>query len=130
MKDLYLYPAGDASALSSEEIKKAVAESVAEYTGSGKKVLLIVPDYTRYHSNAGLIANTLYHALTGCDVELIEALGTHFPMTEWECSDMYGDIPFEKFIPHDWRNDVVKLGEVPYLFRRNQAKLIPTVASS
>ena len=29
---------------------------------------------------------------------------------------MYGDIPFEKFIPHDWRNDIVKLGEVPAEF--------------
>jgi len=116
MKDLYLYPAEGVAALSSEEIRKAVAESVSEYVDSGKKVLLIVPDYTRYHSNAGLIANTIYHTLTGCEVELIEALGTHFPMTEWECSDMYGDIPFEKFIPHDWRSDVVKLGEVPAEF--------------
>ncbi len=116
MKNICLYPAQGEIALGSAEIKKAVAESVSEYVGSGKKVLLIIPDYTRYHSNAGLIANTIYHTLTGCDVELLQALGTHFPMTEWECSDMYGDIPFEKFIPHDWRNDVVKLGEVPASF--------------
>ena len=26
---------------------------------------------------------------------------------------MFGDIPFEKFIPHNWRTDVMRLGEVP-----------------
>ena len=116
MKQFDLYPREGANALTSEEIKAAVRDAVSEYVGSGKRVLLIVPDYTRYHSNAGLIANTIYHTLTGCEVELLQALGTHVPMTEWECSDMYGDIPFEKFIPHDWRNDVVKLGEVPAEF--------------
>ena len=26
---------------------------------------------------------------------------------------MFGDIPFDKFIPHNWRTDVMRLGEVP-----------------
>ena len=115
MKDLSLY-AAEGGFLSKEEVARAVQEAVGAYANTGSRVLLIVPDYTRYHSNAGLIANTIYHTLTGCEVELLEALGTHFPMTERECSDMYGDIPFEKFIPHDWRNDIVKLGEVPAEF--------------
>ena len=115
MKDLSLY-AAEGGFLSKEEVARAVQEAVGAYANTGSRVLLIVPDYTRYHSNAGHIANTIYHTLTGCEVELLEALGTHFPMTERECSDMYGDIPFEKFIPHDWRNDIVKLGEVPTEF--------------
>ena len=122
MKELNLYPREGASFLSSDEIRQAVADSVSEYVGSGKKVLLIIPDYTRYHSNAGLIANTIYHTLTGCEVELLQALGTHFPMTQRECADMYGDIPFEKFIPHDWRNDVVKKGVVPSEFIKELSK--------
>ena len=111
MKELSLYPAGEY--LSQEEVRAAVAGSVAEYAGTGSRILLIVPDYTRYHSNAGLIANTIYHALPDCEIDLLQALGTHVPMTREEVADMYGDIPFEKFIPHDWRRDVVKLGEVP-----------------
>ena len=118
MKEFSLYPAGEAQFLTQDEVKAAVADSVAAYVGTGSRVLLIVPDYTRYHSNAGLIANTVYHTLEGCEVELLQALGTHVPMTEAECADMYGDIPFGKFIPHDWRNDVVKLGEVPAQFVR------------
>ena len=115
MKELCLY-AAEGGFLSNGEVAQAVREAVGAYANTGSRVLLVVPDYTRYHSNAGLIANTIYHTLTGCDVELLQALGTHFPMTERECADMYGDIPFEKFIPHDWRNDVVKLGEVPAEF--------------
>lgn len=115
MKESCLY-AAEGGFLSQEEVAQAVQEAVGAYAGTGSRVLLIVPDYTRYHSNAGLIANTIYHTLTGCQVELLQALGTHFPMTRAECAHMYGDIPFEKFIPHDWRSDVVKLGEVPAEF--------------
>lgn len=113
MKGFSMYPAEGCPALTQEEVRAAIEGAVAEYKGSGKRILLIVPDYTRYHSNAGLIANTIYHALPDCQVDLLEALGTHVAMTKEECADMYGDIPFEKFISHDWRNDVVKLGEVP-----------------
>ena len=83
-----------------------------------KKVLFVIPDHTRYHSNAGYIANTLYHHFTkqGVHVDLLEALGTHEKMSEEEVSYMYGDIPYASFIPHDWRNDVVKIGEVPASF--------------
>ena len=41
------------------------------------------------------------------------ALGSHTPVTRAEAADMFGDIPFEKFLVHNWRTDVVKIGEVP-----------------
>lgn len=98
--------------LSKEQIKEALLQSL-----EGKalnKVLLIPPDFTRFHSNAGYITNTYYHALKDiAKVDILPALGTHVPMTEEECAEMYGDIPFELFLKHDWRNSVVKLGEVP-----------------
>ena len=34
-------------------------------------------------------------------------------MTEHQITEMYGDIPRSLFRDHDWRNDVVTLGEVP-----------------
>ena len=99
--------------LSPEEIKEALLLSL-----EGKKlknVLIIPPDFTRFHSNAGYISNVYYHALTdmGCSVDILPALGTHVPVTEEEASLMFGDIPYERFIPHNWRRDVVKIGEVP-----------------
>lgn len=80
-----------------------------------KHVLIIPPDFTRFHSNSGFITNVYYHALTemGCEVDILPALGTHVPVTEEEAAVMFGDIPFERFIPHNWRTDVVRLGEVP-----------------
>ena len=80
-----------------------------------KHVLIIPPDFTRFHSNAGFITNVYYHALVelGCEVDILPALGTHVPVTEQEAAIMFGDIPYEKFIPHNWRTDVMKIGEVP-----------------
>ncbi len=80
-----------------------------------KHVLIIPPDYTRFHSNSGYITNVYYHALVdnGCEVDILPALGTHVPVTKEEAAIMFGDIPYEKFIPHNWRTDVMKIGEVP-----------------
>lgn len=102
-------PAG----LTDAEIKELLLKSLE---GKNlKKVLLIPPDFTRFHSKAGFLTNVYYHALTemGVKVDILPALGTHLPMTKEECEKMFGDIPFELFIPHDWRNDVVDVGVVP-----------------
>ncbi|MBE6036035.1 MAG: DUF2088 domain-containing protein [Clostridiales bacterium] len=99
--------------LSKAEIKAALLESLE---GKAlKKVLIIPPDFTRFHSNAGYITNVYYHALTdlGCTVDILPALGTHVPVTEEEAGLMFGDIPYDRFIPHNWRTDVMKIGEVP-----------------
>ena len=99
--------------LSQEEIRQAL---LASLEGRNlQHVLIIPPDFTRFHSNAGLITNIYYHALVeqGCQVDILPALGTHVPVTEAEAATMFGDIPFDKFIPHNWRTDVVKIGEVP-----------------
>lgn len=107
----------DMAGLSDAEITAAVRRSLAGRTEGLRSVLLIVPDYTRFHSGAGRIANLYYHALEGlARVDLLEALGTHVPMTPGERLRMYGDIPQDRFIPHRWREDVVRLGEVPGWF--------------
>lgn len=105
------------SSLTKEEIKNALYRSIE---GKNlKRVLIVPPDYTRYHSNAGLITNIYYHALKdAAHVDIMPALGTHVPMTREECADMYGDIPFEKFLVHNWRDDVVNVGTVPDRYMR------------
>ena len=107
------YYAKDEQGLSREEIREALLKSLEGR--SLKKALIIPPDFTRFHSNAGFITNVYFHALTdrGCQVDILPALGTHVPVTEEEAAAMFGDIPFEKFIPHNWRTDVMRLGEVP-----------------
>ena len=95
------------------ELKEAIARSL-----DGKdprKVLLLPPDYTRMYSGAGKITAIYYSLLKDtADVDIMPALGTHEPMTKAEWTAFFGDdVPFEKMIIHNWREDVVKIGEVP-----------------
>lgn len=78
-----------------------------------KKMLILGPDISRIHSLAGEITNTLYHMLENCRVDILPALGTHVAMSAEECRQMYGDIPPERFLVHNWRTDVVRIGTVP-----------------
>ncbi len=113
MENIYLVEQ-DAAGIGDEQLKDALARSLADRPALNK-VLLLPPDFTRFHSNAGKIANLYYHMLEdrGCHVDLLPALGTHVPMTERECAEMYGDIPFARFRAHNWRDDVVDIGTVP-----------------
>ena len=113
------YYANTEAGMSEGEIRDALLASLSDWqeeSGRGlKNVLIIPPDYTRFHSNSGFITNVYYHALVemGCEVDILPALGTHVPVTAEEAAHMFGDIPFERFLEHNWRTDVVKIGEVP-----------------
>ena len=89
-----------------DSLKKALAGKVL------KKVLLIPPDSTRAHSYGGHITRLLFDLLGQCHIDVLPALGTHEPITEAECDSFLG-IPYQTIMHHDWRNDVVKLGEIP-----------------
>jgi nickel-dependent lactate racemase len=80
-----------------------------------RKVLLLPPDFTRFHSKAGLIVQILYQILAShCQVDIMPALGTHVPMSTSEKQRMFGaKIPADCFFDHDWRNDIVRIGEIP-----------------
>ena len=99
--------------LSREEIRRALLQALEGR--SVKRALIVPPDFTRFHSGAGFITNVYYHALTerGAAVDILPALGTHVPVSEKQREIMFGDIPAARFFVHDWRHDVVRLGEVP-----------------
>lgn len=103
----------DGNGLSKEEIAQALSRTLDGR--KLKRVLIIPPDFTRYHSNAGLMTNILWHRLrdNGVAVDVMPALGTHVPVSERQWETMFGDIPYSEMIIHDWRNDVVKIGEIP-----------------
>ncbi|MBD3181143.1 DUF2088 domain-containing protein [Candidatus Poribacteria bacterium] len=104
----------------SPDIKIDIAETQkllesAFYIKGGKcsKVLIIPPDITRLHSGAGEITQLLYQMLGKNDVfHIMTAIGTHEPLSKEQKELMYGDIPWELFKIHDWRNDVVEIGLV------------------
>jgi len=84
--------------------------------GPRKKVLVIPPDFTRFHSRSGEITTLLYNYYKHNLKDILPALGTHSPMTEKEISEMYKGVPKDLFRLHDWRNDVVSVGTVPAEF--------------
>ncbi len=85
---------------------------------SFKRILLLPPDLTRMDSGAGKIVNMIYNILEpDCHVDIMPALGTHVPMTRDEQILFFGaDIPKERYLVHNWRNNVEKIGEIPAEF--------------
>lgn len=101
--------------IDSEELREHLSEAVRKL-GSRSRILIVPPDFTRFHSRAGEISVKL-HELWGDSVkDVLPALGTHVPMTDEQLEKMYPGIPRSLFRDHDWRNDVVTIGEVPAEF--------------
>ena len=110
--------AEEGSVISDEEIAKLLELALMDWEsrrGAVKNALVIPPDFTRFHSNAGFITQVFYRLLTakGANVDILPALGTHVPVSESQWKTMFGDIPYGKMLVHNWRTDVVRLGEVP-----------------
>lgn len=97
------------------QVQEQLSRWLAGLEEKPRKALLLPPDYTRFHSMAGVITQMLYRLLSpSCRVEIMPALGTHFPMTDGEKEKMFGrEIPPDRFIDHDWRHEIVKIGEIP-----------------
>ncbi|MBR2938094.1 MAG: DUF2088 domain-containing protein [Oscillospiraceae bacterium] len=96
-----------------EVLREALAKSLEGR--DLKKVLILPPDYTRMYSGAGKITAIYYELLKDrCQVDIMPALGTHVPMTQEEWVAFFGEgVPFDRMLVHNWRTDVVKLGQVP-----------------
>jgi len=104
--------------ISDAELRKILKDTLFDAGNIFKKVLILPPDYSRLHSGGGKMTAMLYDMLKDrCEVHIMPAIGTHEPVSPRECAAFFGpDIPHDKLIVHDWRNDVVKLGEVPAEF--------------
>lgn len=87
--------------------------SVFVKLGTRKKVLVVPPDFTRFHSKSGDITSLIYKYYKENLKDILPALGTHAPMTDQQITEMYKGVPKELFRVHDWRKDVVTVGTVP-----------------
>lgn len=95
---------------------KAGLFSALDKLGARKKVLAVPPDFTRMHSQSGVLTEMAWQYYGERLADVLPALGTHKPMTDTEIATMFGATPRGLFRVHDWRNDVVTLGEVPGSF--------------
>ena len=101
--------------LSAEDLKEGLFQALNKL-GEKKKVLAIPPDYTRLPSRAGELTEFAWKYYGDKLTDILPALGTHSPMTDHQIEHMFGKTPRNLFRDHDWRNDVVTVGEVPAEF--------------
>ena len=88
-------------------------DTMLKKLGNLGRVLILPPDFTRYHSYAGEITGMLYDKLKDSSyIEIMPTLGTHLPLSEDELNTMYQGIPHEIFKRHDWKNDIIRIGTI------------------
>jgi nickel-dependent lactate racemase len=95
-------------------VLKAAQESLKRINNAPKMVLLLPPDITRAHSGAGTITNILYNFFAPVsDVYVMPTLGQHLPHTPEQNQWMFGNIPENKILVHDWKKDGKRIGTIP-----------------
>ena len=116
---------GSATEVISPGEVRCILHDVFDRMGYKNRILAIPPDITRLNSFAGPITEMCYEYFGSRLTDIMPAIGTHSPMTESQISFMFGEIPLELFRIHDWRNDVVTVGEVPssYIEKVSEGKL-------
>ena len=110
-----IFAEGSADCAVSLEAKRRAVQAALRHAGDTSRTLILPPDGTRPHSDAGTLTNLLWAEVgTHGVAHIMPALGTHHAMTELETRRMFGtDIPHEAFIEHNWREHLVRLGSVP-----------------
>jgi nickel-dependent lactate racemase len=111
-----LFAAGSPTTeMSLAEIKAGLFEAL-EQLGERKRVLAVPPDFTRFHSQSGVLTDMAWEFYGDKLVDVLPALGTHTPMPDHQIATMFGKTPRELFRIHNWRDDIVTLGEIPSEF--------------
>ena len=121
---IYFEQAAENLALSQDELREGLYAAL-EKLGVRKRVLVVPPDISRIHSRAGELTQFAWEYYRDKLTGILPAIGTHLPMTEAEIARMFGPVPRDLFKVHDWRHDIVTLGEVPadFIKRQSEGKL-------
>jgi nickel-dependent lactate racemase len=107
--------------ISPDELRQGLTEAFQKL-GIKKKVLALPPDFTRFHSFAGSITEMAWEYYGKQMTDILPALGTHVAMTQPQIEKMFGKTPLNLFRVHDWRNDIVTVGEVPSEYVKMQSE--------
>ena len=104
-----------AGKLSLDDLRHGVSHALGQL-GPRKRVLVIPPDFTRFHSQAGILTRLIYDYYQEHLTDVLPALGTHTPMTSAQIAEMYAGVPEQLFRVHNWRTGITTVGEVPAQF--------------
>jgi nickel-dependent lactate racemase len=103
--------------LSVDDLREGLFQAL-ERLGPRQRVLVVPPDFTRFHSQAGVLTKLIHDYYGPRLTDVLPALGTHTPMTPGQIAEMYAGVPPALFRVHHWRTGVVTVGEVPAEFVR------------
>ena len=106
----------------SPDAMRELLASALNKLGPRQRVLAVPPDMTRFHSQAGALTEAAYQYYGDRLKKVLPALGTHSPMNPDQLSHMFGAVPHDRFLIHNWRTDVETLGEVPASFIEEQSE--------
>lgn len=109
---IYYQSGSENTILKPKDLESGLYSALAKI-GKRKKVLVVPPDFTRFHSRAGDLTTLIYNYYKDGLKDILPALGTHSPMSDQELELMYKGVPKSLFRIHDWRKDVVTIGTVP-----------------
>lgn len=107
------YQRGSGTERLTDEDLKVGLFSALDKIGMKKRVLAIPPDFTRFHSHAGLLTRFAWEYYQNSLTDVLPAIGTHHPMSDIEIQTMFPSVPRQLFRVHDWRNGTATLGTVP-----------------
>lgn len=115
---IYYENGSPAHDLSHEDLRRGLYNAL-EKLGERRKILALPPDFTRLPSRSGELTEIAWEYYGELLTDILPALGTHTPMTSGQIERMFGKTPKNLFRDHDWRNDVITLGEVPAAYIRD-----------
>ncbi|MGB7769858.1 MAG: D-mannonate epimerase [Verrucomicrobiia bacterium] len=114
---LYFERGSPKDKLSLDDLREGLFQAL-ERLGPRRRVLVVPPDFTRLHSQAGILTKLIHDYYGPRLTDVLPALGTHTPMTPGQIGEMYAGVPPELFRVHNWRTGVANVGAVPAEFVR------------
>lgn len=109
---VYFQSGSPTASLSQDDLKEGLYTALA-LLGKKNKILVIPLGFTGFPSCSGKLAHYIWDFYGDKLTDILPATGNNIPMTPHQIDEMFGDVPKGLFRVHDWRNDVVALGEVP-----------------
>ena len=114
---LYFERGSPTDRLTGDDLRTGLFQAL-DRLGPRQRVLVVPPDFTRFHSQAGRLTRLVHDYFGPRLKDVLPALGTHTPMTPEQIAEMFAGVPADLFRVHNWRTGVANLGEVPAEFVR------------
>ena len=118
---LYCAVGSQKTALTPVQLEELLSQALAAL-GPRSSVLAVPPDQTRSPSRAGELTSFAFRYYGDSFKAVLPALGTHNAMSPAQLTRMFPGVSHSLFRVHDWRNDIVTLGEVPAEFIHQQSE--------